>query len=105
MRATQIEKIITLMIRRKNVQEWFYAPDFQRPDLTEDTYVGYEASARMSDLMREYPEMVEWKREGKYRYIRFRFENIQNIMSSLNVPRELKDLIGYELRKVENRLI
>lgn len=105
MRSTQIEKIITLMIRRKNEQEWFYAPDFQKPHLPEDLFVGYEATARISDLIRDYPEIATWKKEGKYRYIKFRFDNLKQIYSSLNVPKELKDLIQFEMRKVEGALI
>lgn len=73
---TQMRKIVTVMIRNKN-QEWFMAGDFQSPkiDMRSDLFVGWEATARMSDLHRTYPEMVEAKRIGKYRYLRFRFEN------------------------------
>lgn len=104
MRSTQIEKIIRVMIRQKG-KEWFYAPDFQRPNMSEDEFVGYEATARMSDLIREYPEIATWKKEGKYRYIRFRFENLREIYNSIKIPKEIKYLIDHEMRQVEGRLI
>lgn len=96
-KATQIEKILTLMLRNPN-QEWWYAPDFQRPHLTEATFVGYEATARMSDLMRDYPQLVQSKRDGKYRYIRFRFSQVNAILADSITPGWVKDLIKFELK-------
>lgn len=87
------------MIRNKGKQEWFYAPDFQRPNMNPELFVGYEASARISELVKEYPELIEYKREGKYRYIRVRFENYKYW------PMQLRDFLETELRPVENRLI
>jgi hypothetical protein len=96
-KATQIEKILTLMLRNPN-HEWWYAPDFQQPHLTADTWVGYEATARMSDLMRDYPQMVEHKRDGKYRYIKFRFAQVNLILANPTVASWVKDLIKFELK-------
>lgn len=76
----QKEKILALMISRKGNQEWFYAPDFMKPELGE-LFVGYEASARMTDCAKDYPYMIEAKKVGKYRYIRFKFERIDEIFS------------------------
>lgn len=75
----QHEKIIALMIRRYGQQTWFYPPDFQKPGL-EELFVGYEASARFSELAKRYPEMLASKNEGKYIYRRFRFENLPAII-------------------------
>src|SRR5690348_16395794 len=77
----QKQKVLARMIMMKGKQEWFYAPDFQKPDMPQELYVGYEATARMSDVCKEYPYMVEKKKEGKYRYIRFRFEAIDDIFN------------------------
>lgn len=95
---TQHEKILAVMVRNK-AQEWFYAPDFQRPGMHADLFVGYEASARMSELIKDYPELVQYKREGKYRYIRVRYEN------RAAWPLAFRQFMEDELRKVENRLI
>lgn len=95
---TQMSKIISLMIRNGN-QEWFMAGDFQEPKIkmNDELFVGWEATARMSDLLREYPEMVGVKREGKYRYLRFRFENTVKMFQTL--PYYWIDFIKSELEK------
>jgi hypothetical protein len=66
----QYEKILTLMEMHPE-KEWWFAPDFQRAGLGE-LYVGYEASARISELPKVYPGMFEFKKEGKYRYVRLK---------------------------------
>lgn len=71
MSATQVQKILNYM-RKRTDKEWFYAPDFQEPGMPAEYFVGYEASARISDLVRLHPELVEVKKEGKYRFIRLK---------------------------------
>jgi len=44
---------------------WWLPQDFMRPELGE-LFVGYEASARLSELAKLYPEKIESKRQGKY---------------------------------------
>ena len=70
MELTQHEKILKIMETNPQ-KEWWYAPDFQQPDLGE-LFVGYEATARMSELAKMYPERIETKRIGKYRYIKLK---------------------------------
>jgi len=70
-KSSQVEKIIKYMAKHPTKQ-WWYAPDFQARGMEEAYYVGYEASARMSDIMRMYPTIINIKREGKYRYIQLR---------------------------------
>lgn len=84
------------MISRKGIQEWFYAPDFQQSNMG-DLFVGYEASARMSELAKMYPSMIGVKKDGKYRYIRFKFENIDEIFD--NFDRELVDFLDTAFMK------
>lgn len=96
----QHEKIITLMIRRKGEQEWFKADDFMLPSLQKDDplFVGYEAGARLSEVHQKYPEIVEPKKEGRYRFVRFRFENITiEVLEAL--PEGLKARVRLELIK------
>lgn len=71
----QADKIVTLMVRRLGTQEWFKASDFMQPNLG-DLFVGYEASARISELCSDYPEVFETKRDGKYRLVRIKIESI-----------------------------
>ena len=46
-------------------KKWFIASDFV---MNEDgsVYVGYEASARLSELARDYSLIIECERQGKY---------------------------------------
>lgn len=73
----QHEKIIARIYQNKNCL-WWYAKDFMPPSIGFDHphFVGYEASARMSDVVSEYPELFEVSKDGKYRTIRLRFEKI-----------------------------
>lgn len=77
----QQEKILALMIKRKNEQDWFYAPDFMKENLGE-LFVGYEASARMTELVKQYPHLFEVRQRGRYREIRLRFEDIDSIFKN-----------------------
>lgn len=69
----QVEKIVTLMCHNKQ-RTWFYPPDFMKPELG-PYFVGYEASARLSELASKYPDMIESLRKGKYVYRRIRWES------------------------------
>lgn len=70
---TQEEKILEHMLRNNGVQEWFYPPDFMKGG---DLFVGYEASARLSEMAKAYPDMIESRRNGKYMERRIRYEGI-----------------------------
>jgi len=94
-KLTQEQKIVRIMIMKHANQEWFYAPDFMKPDLG-DLFVGYEASARLSDLTRDYPYMFVEEKRGKYLYRRFRFDNMVEILEKL--PDEMRDFVMNECR-------
>jgi len=47
-------------------KEWWYPHDFMQEHPSHPLFVGYEASARLSELAKYYPEMIESKKEGKY---------------------------------------
>lgn len=74
---TQEEKILTVMVMQSKQKSWFYPPDFMTPSLGE-FFVGYEASARLSELATEYPDVFENKRRGKYIERRIRYEHIHD---------------------------
>lgn len=71
---TQAKNILEHMLREKDRQTWFYPPDFMRGGM--QNFVGYEASARLSELASDYPDMIESRRRGKYMERRIRFETI-----------------------------
>lgn len=60
---TQQQKILTIMCQ--NQDRWFFPYDFMKPDLKE-LFVGYEASARLSELTKKYPLMFLSENAGKY---------------------------------------
>lgn len=91
---TQYEKIFSLMVRRHGVQEWFFPYDFMQSTLG-DLFVGYEASARISEMCKKYPDLIEWKHEGKYRLIRLKFEQLPDALKAL--PFETKQVLLREL--------
>ena len=83
---SQYEKIICLMISNKN-KEWWLASDFMKPDLGK-AFVGYEASARLSELRKKYPDMLETRPKGRFKEYKFRFDNVQQ--AYLILPDKLK---------------
>lgn len=85
-RFSQQQKILTVMARGAP-DKWFFPYDFMRDDMG-DLFVGYEASARLSELAHDYPEMVESQRDGKYIKRRLRMELIADWMSLL--PKDLR---------------
>lgn len=86
---TQQQKIITLMIRKQHKQAWFFPYEFMVNGLGE-LFVGYEASARLSELARNYPDMIESQRDGKYTKRRIRWETMN----------EWRPLLNYEFREI-----
>lgn len=91
---TQYQKILTIMLRNPN-KDWWYPYDFMRGDLG-NLFVGYEASARLSELATNYPDMLESKRAGKYIVRRMRYQNYKNFIDGL--PNELKEPFYNELQ-------
>jgi hypothetical protein len=88
----QVEKILKVMVREKDSnKKWFYPPDFMGGDLG-ILFVGYEASARLSELAKDYPDMIESERKGKYFYRRIKWENKADWIDSL--PTNLKRIIN-----------
>lgn len=59
---TQCETILEAMIENKGIDKWT-AKDFQNGKY----FVGYEATARMSDLVRMYPDLFIVGKDGRFR--------------------------------------
>lgn len=91
----QAEKIFALMCHNRNKKEWWYPPDFMRENLGQ-FFVGYEASARLSELASKYPAMVETaKGKGKYACRRIRWEDRDKWIHDLpNNLREIEERFG-----------
>lgn len=69
MKLTQCDKIFKAMLENKDKIEWT-AKDFQSGKY----FVGYEASARMSDLIRMYPGVFKAGKEGRFRTLSINWE-------------------------------
>lgn len=78
MKLTQCEVILKAMLENKNKEVWT-AKDFQSGKY----FVGYEASARMSDLMRMYPDLLKVSKEGRFRVLSINWEKEKEIKDIL----------------------
>lgn len=94
---TQEQKILKRMANLRGIQEWFIPTDFMKDNL-EDLYVGYEASARLSELASDYPYLIESKRSGKYMARRVRWETISDSFHKL--PQDLRRIINPHLTQM-----
>ena len=76
---TQCQKILNMMYENRNEKKVWYAKDFQRGKY----FVGYEASARMSELAKMYPDLIIIGKNGRFRTlsINWDYENIQEYIS------------------------
>lgn len=73
MKLTQQQKIVAFMCVHYT-KSWWLAKDFMQPDMG-DLYVGYEATARLAELVKDNPAIFETKRDGRFRAVRIRFEH------------------------------
>lgn len=87
----QTEKILTLMTFNRGKRNWFYPPDFMKQALG-DYFVGYEASARLSELASKYPDMIESEKRGKYVYRRIKWETYDEWIGKL--PNNLRSIVS-----------
>lgn len=74
----QCDVILKAMLTNKDVV-WWYAKNFQQ----DPYFVGYEASARMSDLARMYPKILEVGKDGRFRTLRINWKKKREIKKIL----------------------
>lgn len=67
---TQRQKMLTIMYENRDKKRVLYAKDFQSGKY----FVGYEATARMSDLLRMYPEIFIVGKDGRFRTLELNLE-------------------------------
>ena len=83
MKLTQCDVILKAMLENIERKEWT-AKDFQSGKY----FVGYEASARMSDLIRIHPNLFIVGKVGRFRTLSINWneaEKIKEILCKLNV--------------------
>ena len=67
----QHDIILKAMMKNKNKKEWI-ASDFQK----EPYFVGYEASPRMSELSKMFPEQLITGKQGRFRTLSINWDFI-----------------------------
>ena len=70
MKLTQCDVILIAMLQNRSKNNWT-AKDFQGGEY----FVGYEATARMSDLIRIYPDLFIVGKDGRFRTLSINWEN------------------------------
>ena len=78
MKLTQCDIILKAMLQEKDKIVWT-AKDFQ----SGKHFVGYEASARMSDLISMYPNMLNVGRDGRFRTLSINWDCKDEIISKM----------------------
>ena len=81
---SQCDIILKAMLENRFKKEW-KATDFQSGKY----FVGYEATARMSDLLRMYPDLVIAGKDGRFRTlsINWKCKDIKEFEKRLDVKR------------------
>lgn len=81
---TQIERIVWHMFYHPE-KAWWVAQDFMPPAIatTHPHHVGYEASARLTDLLKKYnqedqPLVFAVEKQGKFRAVRMKWETFED---------------------------
>ena len=85
---TQHEKVLVIMFRNykdTGQANWWRASHFQHEHY--GIFIGYEATARMSELYKKYPFMWESRTNERFRELKFRFDQANEIYRQL--PHEL----------------
>lgn len=80
MKLTQCDVILKAMLENKDKNVWT-AKDFQ----SGEHFVGYEASARMSDLIRMYPDLFIIGKDGRFRTLSIDWEQKEEINTFLEI--------------------
>ena len=70
MKKSQYDIILIAMLKNRNKKVWT-AKDFQSGTY----FVGYEATARMSELMWKYPDLFIVGKDGRFRTLEINWEN------------------------------
>ena len=84
---TQHQKIVAIMCKH-DLKKWWLPKDLM---VSGDFFVGYEASARLSELQKSHPYMFESRANGRFLERRIRFETGKEWFST--IPKELQSMV------------
>lgn len=93
-KLTQHQKLVSMMCRHDH---WWLPYDFMPPrmDFSNPYCVGYEANSRLSELRKDYPKMIQTRREGRYKASRIDRTTVHEWFNDL--PKDLKQVVALEL--------
>lgn len=92
-KLTQHQMIVARICQAPDKQ-WWLPQDFMQPG---DLFVGYEASARLSEIATLYPQMVQSERAGRYMKRRIDFANGKDWWPS--IPSDIQAVIKRYYKK------
>ncbi len=84
------EKIVRVMVENR-WKEWWFAKDFLQIRV-EGLFIGYEVTARLSELVNKYPYAFATKKEGRFRAIKIAMPENKTQINAL-APRWLSYLL------------
>ena len=82
----QIDKVLKIMLDNPQKRVW-YAKDFQNGR----NFVGYEATARMSDFIRLYPDLIIVGKDGRFRTLELNREKEQELNDIKEILESIED--------------
>ena len=88
---TQTDLILYAMLNNPQKELW-YAKDFQKGKF----FVGYEASARMSEIARLYFPMVITGQDGRYRTLSINWKKKRDIKHHIKRLNAIKEMLEKE---------
>lgn len=71
---TQCDTILRALLINKEKDNWT-AKEFQNGEY----FVGYEATARMSELANKYPTLIKVGKDGRFRTLSINWDNTEEI--------------------------
>lgn len=86
MKLSQCDIILKAMFENKEKKYWT-AKDFQAGKY----FVGYEATARMSDLLRLYFDFIIAGKDGRFRTLSINWNNIERVMEEWDRIKEIEN--------------
>lgn len=81
-KLTQHQKIVAYMCQHPD-KKWWLASDFMQDGMGQ-FFVGYEATARLAELVGDNPTMFETERQGRFRAVRVKFETGKEWYGTIN---------------------
>lgn len=85
---TQKEKVLKILIKYGTDGRWFNTYEFMQ---YQEIFIGHRGPARISDLARDYPGLIETDSNDKVYKYRFRFNSINSGLET--VPPKVKKFI------------